>query len=500
MKLEKILNKYQNDHWVEEEAAISNFVIDAWGTCYLKWIDLFKDLKLYSTCFFLSENNNLFEWTSLEEGRRVLKNLLKSYKDNKKYWQQKDKDHNKINEEIDSLFYYFRDNDITKLSKQRLARYLKELVDIGLVSFGYNMTSEAMDVVDEEYYKKLLSNVPANKLLDIVNLFSTPDRVGFLEREHTDMLRIAKKYFKKQNLKKEIDKDLLVHQNNYFWIQNNYREAKMVKLEYFRGSLEGIFKRMSLKGINREINYSINKSEQLKKERQKIYKKYKISKQAKDFFSLLRLLAIWQDRRKENVQKILSAVEKILDVIYKQSRVSKETLREYFVQELIDLLIKNKKVSSATLGKRKKNIFYAYIENNKIKTKLFYGKDVIKGKKYFQRHSALILSEEIKGFVASYGKNNKILEGKVRIVVDANRDKFNKGEILVTGMTRPEFVPLMKKAKAIVTNEGGITTHAAIVSRELGIPCIIGTKIATKVFKNGDTIQLDLKIGTIKKL
>ncbi len=74
---------------------------------------------------------------------------------------------------------------------------------------------------------------------------------------------------------------------------------------------------------------------------------------------------------------------------------------------------------------------------------------------------------------------------------------FQNGEILVTGMTRPEFVPLMKKASAIVTDEGGITCHAAIVSRELGIPCVIGTKVATRHIPNGARITVDGEAGTI---
>jgi len=68
---------------------------------------------------------------------------------------------------------------------------------------------------------------------------------------------------------------------------------------------------------------------------------------------------------------------------------------------------------------------------------------------------------------------------------------------LVTSMTRPEFVPAMRKAVAIVTDEGGITSHAAIVSRELGIPCVIGTKSATKVLKDGWIVQVKANHGQI---
>ena len=74
------------------------------------------------------------------------------------------------------------------------------------------------------------------------------------------------------------------------------------------------------------------------------------------------------------------------------------------------------------------------------------------------------------------------------------------GDVLLAVMTRPVYVPAMRKASAIVTNEGGVTCHAAIVSRELGIPCVIGTKIATKVFKDGDLIEVDADKGLAKKV
>ncbi|MEK9156658.1 MAG: PEP-utilizing enzyme, partial [Patescibacteria group bacterium] len=64
-------------------------------------------------------------------------------------------------------------------------------------------------------------------------------------------------------------------------------------------------------------------------------------------------------------------------------------------------------------------------------------------------------------------------------------------------MTRPQTIIACRKAKAIITDEGGITCHAAILSREIGVPCIIGTKIATKVLKNGDYVEVDANKGMI---
>ncbi|KKS41629.1 MAG: Phosphoenolpyruvate synthase, partial [Candidatus Kuenenbacteria bacterium GW2011_GWA2_42_15] len=107
-----------------------------------------------------------------------------------------------------------------------------------------------------------------------------------------------------------------------------------------------------------------------------------------------------------------------------------------------------------------------------------------------------IKSAQIKGIVASAPV--KKLTGRVSVIMDVHREKFQPNTILVTSMTRPEFMPLMRRAKAVITDEGGVTCHAAIISRELGIPCIIGTKNATQMLKNGDKIELDLQSGIIK--
>ena len=95
--------------------------------------------------------------------------------------------------------------------------------------------------------------------------------------------------------------------------------------------------------------------------------------------------------------------------------------------------------------------------------------------------------------VMAYANDN----GYENIFVEQLKVFYEKGDILVTSMTRPEFVPLMKKAGAIITNEGGITSHAAIISRELKIPCIIGTKNATVILKDGDFVEVDANNGII---
>lgn len=91
---------------------------------------------------------------------------------------------------------------------------------------------------------------------------------------------------------------------------------------------------------------------------------------------------------------------------------------------------------------------------------------------------------------------NKIGEGPVRVIPGVNRiGEFKKGEVLVTTMTDPDWVPIMRIASAIVTDEGSKTCHAAIISRELGIPCIVGSKTATRMLKTGQVVSVDCTQG-----
>jgi len=103
----------------------------------------------------------------------------------------------------------------------------------------------------------------------------------------------------------------------------------------------------------------------------------------------------------------------------------------------------------------------------------------------------------VRGFSASKGN----VTGKAIIINSISEiGKVKKGDILVTPMTTPYFTPLLDKVKAIITDEGGITCHAAIISREFKIPCIVGTKVATKIIKSGDKIYINADKGICKIL
>lgn len=126
---------------------------------------------------------------------------------------------------------------------------------------------------------------------------------------------------------------------------------------------------------------------------------------------------------------------------------------------------------------------------------LQYGDDVVVCDSIFKP-----TAEDKKECIGQVAWGGKVM-GIVKIVQRIEElEKVKEGDVLVTNMTIPAYISAMKKAVAFVTNEGGITCHAAIIAREMKKPCIIGTKIATQIFKDGDVVEVDANNGLVKKL
>ena len=140
--------------------------------------------------------------------------------------------------------------------------------------------------------------------------------------------------------------------------------------------------------------------------------------------------------------------------------------------EIIRLCEQNAKAPMETIQKRKSAPWQLMFDHGKMEFK------------YTDFEVSSLESQETKEFRGQTAYPGRA-SGKVKIIRGVLEfHKMQKDDILVTSMTTPDFVPLMQKAKAIITDEGGITCHAAIVSRELRVPCIVGTKIATQVLKD----------------
>lgn len=183
------------------------------------------------------------------------------------------------------------------------------------------------------------------------------------------------------------------------------------------------------------------------------------------------------------IRPLLTALGKYYNLDYKQ--ISFLTHKE-----LIN--IKSKPIPKNIIKERMNCMGYLVLGN---KETVYQGKSFKVMKKKTQYDISKV--DEIKGTIGYQGK----IIGRVFVALSAiAAKKIRKNDILVTSMTTPDFTVAMKKSSALVTDEGGITCHAAIIARELKKPCIIGTKIATKVLITGDRIEVDADKGIIRKI
>jgi phosphohistidine swiveling domain-containing protein len=268
------------------------------------------------------------------------------------------------------------------------------------------------------------------------------------------------------------------HIQKYPWLLSNYRGYQPLKVSDL---------------IKRAKSYKSDHDSKITSKL--LIPKSILTPRVKKLIKVIDFFTIWQDERKRNILKGNAYLGMVAIAVGKKLNISTEVISQLTPSEVL----KSKDLSDIKslkkeLNERKKGTYHLM---EGFKDTLITGNDYRKMREF---EDVLISKHEmelIKGFVAQPG----IAKGYVRICTNLKYiNKFRHGEILVASMTRPEHISIMRKAKAIVTDEGGITSHAAIVSRELGIPCIIGTKIATSVLKDGDMVEVDANKGIVRKI
>lgn len=168
-----------------------------------------------------------------------------------------------------------------------------------------------------------------------------------------------------------------------------------------------------------------------------------------------------------------------------------------YLNEISAALTQNKSVNLKLIEQRKKG--YAFLTTIGGAFLYWDGDDARRMFEAFEQSRAVDVNvvREVRGSPAFHGN----VRGSVVVVHSLDElKKVKKGDVLVTHATNVNFVPILNKVSAIVTEEGGILSHAAIISREMSIPCVIGTKIATKVFKDGGIVEVDAERGIVRKL
>ena len=339
----------------------------------------------------------------------------------------------------------------------------------------YFLKNKLEEVLGEYLIKKLGMSTKDYQIL------ITPLYQSFLNREEQELFDITKKH-KPQSAgyKKALSK----HAKNYRWLLYDYASV-IVEEKYFQEKVEE-FKKNSPKFIDYR---------QLAQRKQDIINEYKVAEKYQYYLSILEDLFYLMDKKKEVLTRFNLALRPFYLEIAKRLKLDVEDLYWHFWQEVKKALEGQRKISAEiAAARRHQSVTKMHNWNNRFlsdREAEKFRQDIARDKDFSSQQKI------VKGAPASSGKARGIV---CHLKSSQENNKIKHGEILLVGNTTPDYMPAIKKAAAIVTNEGGLTCHAAIVSRELNVPCVVGTRIATQILNTGDKVEVDADKGIIKKL
>lgn len=352
--------------------------------------------------------------------------------------------------------------NISKLSDIELVREYNHFMNCYIEYYGLGCVTF---IYESELSQHLHDSLAARyeNVADILTPLLASSYRSFMTEGESILLQIQQE--KNAHAKKELVKEYL---EKHFFIKASYTEAP-------------ILNEATVLALAEKVRAPAHQNMETVQKRAG-----ELSTEEKNLVALFRETEIIRDQRKRTNLIGSYTMFRFLDEVCRRKNIPFERALRMFWFELAEAIVTPDKLL-ATLEKRNEvSLIYdqrsvLYLEYSAITA----------------RNSSTSTTTEIKGTPASRGK----VSGVARIVL-SQRDfhTFTKGEILIAEMTRPDFVPLMKEALAIITDEGGLTCHAAIVARELGIPCIVGTRVATNSIKNGDLVEVDADSGVVKIL
>ena len=258
--------------------------------------------------------------------------------------------------------------------------------------------------------------------------------------------------------------------------------------------------RLLSKESRSSLQVEIKKFEQVYKNRVKAFKKLlvalKPNKYQKELLQMAHDLTFIKDERDDYRRRQSFTIRPLFAELARRFNLPPRAPL-YLIKSEMEQWFKTGKlpVNKKELLQRMKG--YCLVINNGSSVSIYSGvkmRQFIKSQKFTGQGSE---SAKITGLVGNSG----VVKGRVCVVYTKHDlKKIKKDSVLVAVTTNPDYVPAMRLCKAFVTDEGGVTCHAAIVAREMKKPCIIGTKVATKVFKDGDLVEVDADKGVVKRL
>jgi phosphohistidine swiveling domain-containing protein len=446
--------------------------------------------KRFEDDFYFGERD------SFEVGESILKALL----ERPGFGKEVDKNIIKWSEKLVAFARRTAKLPLHQYSNKQLWDLYNEHDRIHTKLYTYGWLPVAVDMFHNNFTDKLKSYLYSvcdskDEAEQAFVVLTTPSRKSILASEQEDFLGIYgryKKFLKAKPVPPKLMKDLEQHAQR--WGHLGYIYAGNVPpfgpAHYLKELRELAATKIDGKRILKK------EKEQLKIAKQKqvkLYRKLGISSQYRGLFETAQDFALSKlVRRHAQLQNLLLLHTTLLTEIAKRLKLTRYQVQFMIKDEVREALVQGK-VQRKLLADRLKHCVL-YVENNF--EKVYQGK-------MEQKIRATINTKVDKNINEFSGQTAQpgFARGVVKIVIRAkDMHKMNKGDILVSIATDPDVVPAMKKAAAIITEQGGITSHAAIVSRELGTPCIIGTKIATKILKDGDMVEVDANKGIVRKL
>ena len=342
-------------------------------------------------------------------------------------------------------------------------------------------------MVEDEIKNILKDKYEDDQLIEKFITLVTPTELDKTQQELVDLYNLASN--NKLPTKDELLNCVFTYPANY---ANTWSYGEI--LQYLKEKIS----KVNITKLKQEIE-QIKKTKTTTKEKQEIiYQEFIRDAKLKQHATILQNLALKRFELKHAWAGGEILCLEFLQYLAKQINLDfKIFMESYNFTDLLNFYENGTKLTANEIETRREYSVIHYIKNS---LHYLYGK---KAKDYFKKRYSLETINELKGMVANKGT----ADGLVRIVkVDdlsqfiKDSNDFNKGEILVTTMTSPIMLTLASKAAAIVTNEGGVCSHAAVIARELNIPCIVGTHDATNAFRTGERVYVDALKGVIRKI
>lgn len=452
--------------------------------------------------------------------------FLKRFLENNNYLNEVREKDDKLNAEAKELWKEIelgKKNGLDKLNKKQALELYKKAweayhksVDVGHVIEGISFVLEPM--LKKKLEKALSMDRHDKMFRAIFNDLMQPSKASFINDEHLEILEITKEVLENEktlelfnrnninvdqifaelgNINQEIKQKLTKHAKKFFYNQLNYYHVQSLTETDYLEEIKRLIQENS--DINKKIEDEKNSYSRNNKKRAEIIGEYQFNDEIKSLIKLSVDTLHWQDDRKKFILSGVYYVGMMLDVLAKLYDIPLDMLKRYDAFDITEELLENFNEKYKEDAKKRMDKYIIYYEKQgegkdvSIKTKIIVGDEFDEFMKIY--NETILEHNDLHGTCASPGK----ISGVVHICkTKEDIEKFKEGKILVAAMTRPEFVPAMRKAAAIVTDEGGITCHAAIVSRELGKPCVIGTKVATKVLNDGQYVDVNANHGIVK--